>query len=210
MAPRGLGTLVSIVLAGRLVGKIQGRYLVAGGFLIYGYASYVLANISLQVSAGSLFWPVFFTGFGGGFIFVPLATLSLGALPREEMGNATGIFNLMRNVGASIGVSLVSTLNERNAQAHQTTLVANLTPYDTRYQSSLQAMATTFAAHGGSATAQQEAIGSMYQTVLTQANLLAYLDGFRFFALVSVAGLAGALLFKKIKKRNDSSPAAAH
>jgi DHA2 family multidrug resistance protein len=124
--------------------------------------------------------------------------------------NATGIFNLMRNVGASIGVSLVSTLNERHAQAHQTTLVANITPYDTRYQSSLQAMATTFAAHGDSATAQQQAIGLMYQTVLTQANLLAYLDGFRFFALVSVAGLAGALLFKQFKKQKDSAPAGAH
>jgi DHA2 family multidrug resistance protein len=210
MAPRGVGTFVSILLAGRLVGKIQGRYLVAGGFLIYGCASYVLASISLQVSAGSLFWPVFFTGFGGGFIFVPLATLSLGSLPREEMGNATGIFNLMRNVGASIGVSLVSTLNERNAQAHQVTLVANLTPYDTRYQSSLQAMTTTFAAHGGSATAQQQAIGSMYQTVLTQANLLAYLDGFRFFALVSAVGLAGALLFKQLKKHKDAPLAGAH
>ena len=210
MAPRGLGTLVSILLAGKLVGKIQGRYLVASGFLIYGAASYVLASISLEVSPRSIFWPVFFTGFGGGFIFVPLATLSLGALPREEMGNATGIFNLMRNVGASIGVSLVSTLNERNAQAHQTTLVANLTPYDTIYQSSLQTMTTTFAAHGDPVTAQQQAVGSIYQTLLTQANLLAYLDGFRFFAIISVVGLAGALLFKKIKKRNDSSLAAAH
>jgi hypothetical protein len=71
-------------------------------------------------------------------------------------------------------------------------------------------MATTFAAHGDPVTAQQQAVGSMYQTLLTQANLLAYLDGFRFFAIVSVIGLAGALLFKKIKNRKDSSPVAAH
>ena len=210
MAPRGLGAFVSILLAGRLVGKIQGRYLVAIGFLVYGAASYALASISLQVSPGSLFWPVFFTGIGTGFIFVPLATLAFGSLAREEMGNATGIFNLMRNVGGSIGVSLVSTLNERREQVHQSTLVANLTPYDTTYQSSLQTMTTTFAMHGDAVTAQQQAVGSMYHMVLTQANLLAYLDNFRFFAFLSFLGLGGALLFKKIKNRKDSSPVAAH
>jgi len=210
MAPRGVGTLVSILLAGRLVGKIQGRFLVAAGFLIYGSASYVLASISLQVSPGSLFWPVFFTGFGGGFIFVPLATLSFGALRREEIGNATGIFNLMRNVGASIGVSLVSTLNERNAQAHQSMLVARLTPYDATYQSSLQLLTTTFATHGGRVAAHQQALGSMLQTLLTQANLLAYLDGFRFFALVSLAGLVGSLMFKRIKTTKAPASAGVH
>jgi MFS transporter, DHA2 family, multidrug resistance protein len=210
MAPRGLGSFVAIPLAGRLVGKIQGRYLVAGGFLVYGAAALFLAHISLAVSPWALFWPVFFTGVGSGFIFVPLNTLAFGALKREELGNASGIFNLMRNAGASVGISLVTTLNERHAQLHQSTLVANLTPYDSAYQSSLQTMATTFGAYGDPVTAQQQAVGSLYNTVLTQANLLAYLDNFRFFALVSLIGLVGTLLFKNVKKAKDASQMAAH
>jgi DHA2 family multidrug resistance protein len=210
MAPRGLGSLFAIPLAGRLVGKVPERYLVAGGFLIYGLAAYSLANISLAASPWTLFWPVFFTGVGSGFIFVPLNTLAFGALKREALGNASGIFNLMRNAGASVGISLVTTLNERHAQTHQNTLVANLTPYDATYQASLQTMTTAFTVNSDTVTAQQQAVGSVYHTVLTQANLLAYLDNFRFFASISLIGLVGALLFKKVKKSKDAAAVAAH
>jgi DHA2 family multidrug resistance protein len=209
MAPRGVGAFIAIPLAGMLVGKVEGRYLVAIGFLVYAAASYALSCISLQVSPGSLVWPVFFTGVGIGFINVPLATMALGALPRAGIGNGTGIYNLMRNVGSSVGVSLVSTLNERHAQAHQTALVAHLTPYDPAYQSGLHTMTTTFSAHGATAAAQQQAVGSMYRTLSTQANLLAYLDGFRFFAFVAAAGIGGALLFKIVRTRPEMAPAPA-
>ena len=210
MVPRGLGSFATIPLAGRLVGKIQGRYIVAGGFLVYAAASFALSDISLAASPWSLFWPVFFTGVGSGFIFVPLNTMAFGGLKREELGNASGIFNLMRNAGASVGISLVTTLNERHAQTHQAALVGNLTPYDPGYQASLDAMTGVFAAHGDSVTAQQQAVGSLYHTVLTQANLLAYLDNFRFFGAICLIGLGGAFLFRRVKKHKDPAPTPAH
>jgi len=162
MAPRGIGALLMMPIAGRLVNKVPGRYLVAGGFMIYGAASLVLAGISLEISPSVLFWPVVFTGVGISFLWVPLNTVALGAIPPEQMANASGIFNLVRNVGGSVGISLVTTLVARSAQTHQTDLVAHLTPFDPAYQSNIQTMTKTFAAQSGAVTARQQALGSMY------------------------------------------------
>ncbi|MBU6410720.1 MAG: DHA2 family efflux MFS transporter permease subunit [Verrucomicrobia bacterium] len=208
MIPRGIGALIAMPLAGRLVGKIQGRYLVAGGFLSFGAASYALAQMSLNLTPWILFWPLFFSGVSIAFMFVPLNTLALGALKPEQIGNASGIFNLMRNVGGSVGISMVTTLTARLAQFHQTNLVASLTPYDSTYQSSLRATTTALAARGdGLFTAHQQAFGSMYHTLVTQANVLAYLDNFRLFAFLCFACLVAALLFKHVQVHG---PVAAH
>jgi DHA2 family multidrug resistance protein len=207
MIPRGLGALIAMPLAGRLVGKIQGRYLVAGGFLAFAASTWALARLSLDLTPWILFWPLFLSGFSIGFMFVPLNTLALGSLRPEQIGNASGIFNLMRNVGGSVGISLVTTLAARRAQVHQTNLVGNLTPYDTAYQSSLQTITTTFAAHGDTVTAQSQAVGSMYHTLLSQANLLAYLDNFHLFTGMCVVCLVGALLLKNVK---PGRPVVAH
>ena len=207
MIPRGLGALVAMPLAGKLVSKFQGRYLVAGGFLSFGAAAYVLAHLSLDLSIRVLFWPLFFSGVAIAFMFVPLNTIALGSLRPEQMGNASGIFNLMRNVGGSVGISLVTTFVARSAQSHQTTLAAHLTPYDTAYQSSIHAMTSGFAAHASAAAAHQQAVGSIYHTLLTQANLLAYLDNFRWFALLCFVCIVGALLLQRVKVHG---PIAAH
>ena len=139
-------------------------------------------------------------------MFVPLNTLALSSLKPEQMNNASGIFNLMRNVGGSVGISLVTTFIARNAQAHQATLAAHLTPYDAAYQISMQGM-TQALAHQGVAVAQQKAAGAIYQTLVTQANLLAYLDNFRWFSLLCLACIIGALLLRKAKLH---APVAAH
>jgi DHA2 family multidrug resistance protein len=199
MIPRGLGAFIAMPLVGRLVPRIQGRYLVAFGFLSYGAAAFALAHLSLDLTPAILFWPLFFSGVSIGFMFVPLNTLALGAVKPEQMGDASGIFNLMRNVGGSVGISMVTTFVARFAQSHQNTLAAHLTPYDTAYQSSLHTMASAFAAHNTTAVAQQQAVGAMYHTLLSQANMLAYLDNFRWFGALCLLCIAGALLLKKTK-----------
>ncbi len=207
MIPRGLGALIAMPLAGRLVSKVPGRYLVAGGFLVFGASSLAMARLSLALSSADLFWPLFFSGVSIGFIFVPLNTIALGGLEPEKIGNASGIFNLMRNVGGSVGISLVTTFLARSAQAHQTVLVGHLTPYDPAYHSTLQTLAANFAAQSGPVAARQQALASLYHAVVTQANLLAYLDNFRWFAVVGVVCIAAALLFKNVKV---SGPIASH
>ena len=207
MIPRGLGALIAMPLAGRLVSKVPGRYLVAGGFSLFGAASLALAGLSPDLSPGSLFWPLFLSGVSIAFIFVPLNTISLGVLPPQQLGNASGIFNLMRNMGGSVGISLVTTFLARSAQLHQTALVAHLTPYDPAYTFSLQTMTAGLAAAVDPAAARQTALATLYHGVVAQANLLAYLDNFRWFAGVAVACVAAALLFRKVKV---SGPIASH
>ncbi len=207
MIPRGLGAVIAMPIAGKLVTKIQGRYLAAAGFLSFGAAAWLLSHLSLNLTPWILFWPLFFSGVSIAFMFVPLNTLALGSLKPEQIGNASGIFNLMRNVGGSVGISLVTTLVARSAQGHQTYLAAHLTPYDPAYQSRLQAVTNVMSAHADAVTAHQQALGSIYNTLVGQANLLAYLDNFRWFALLCFACIAGALLLKKAKV---SAPVVGH
>jgi DHA2 family multidrug resistance protein len=206
MIPRGLGALIAMPLAGALVSRVQGRYLVAGGFLAFGAASFVLSRLSLDLTPGLLFWPLFLSGVSIAFMFVPLNTLALGAFPPEQIGNASGIFNLMRNVGGSVGISLVTTFVARNAQAQQVALAAHLTPYDAVVRSGLQSTAAALAA-AGQASASQKALGVMYRALLGQSELLAFLNNFRWFALMCVLCIASALLFKKSQARG---PVALH
>jgi DHA2 family multidrug resistance protein len=204
MIPRGLGALVAMPLAGALVSRVQGRYLVAGGFLAFGLSSLALSRLSLDLTPGLLAIPLFFSGVSIGFMFVPLNTLALGSFKPEQIGNASGIFNLMRNVGGSVGISLVTTLVARSAQVQQVFLAARLTPYDAAVRASL---ASSAAASAHSAAPQQTALGLMYRALVGQANLLAFLDNFRWFALLCVFCVAGALLFKKSQARG---PVAVH
>jgi DHA2 family multidrug resistance protein len=153
-----------------------------------------------------LFLPLLVSGFSIAFMFVPLQTLAFGSLKPEQMANASGIFNLMRNVGGSVGIALITTLSTRFAQARQTTLVAHLTPYDTSYQSAVSTASSLFAAHGDKVAAhgdkvaaQQQTLGSLYHQLLTQANFLAYLDIFRWFVPLCLVCAIGALILKNVK-----------
>lgn len=199
MIPRGVGALIAMPLVGRLVSKYQPKYLAAIGFISFGGAAWVLSQLSLDLTPWVLVWPLFFSGVSIAFMFVPLNTLALSSLSHDQIGNASGIFNLMRNVGGSVGISMVTTLVARSAQGHQTYLAGHLTPYDTTYQNHLNTMTRAMATHGDMVTAHQQAVGSLYHTLVTQANLLAYLDNFRWFALLCFVCITGTMLLKKAK-----------
>src|SRR6185503_14876481 len=94
VSPRGFGSIVSMILVGRLIGKIDGRYLVMFGFLVLGFATYMFSDINLMITSTSITWPNIVSGFAMGFIFVPLTTMAMGTLSNEQMGNASGVFNL--------------------------------------------------------------------------------------------------------------------
>src|SRR4029078_262862 len=183
VSPRGIGAIVSMVLVGRLIGKIYGRYLIVFGFGILAASTYLLGNIDLEITVRNIAWPQVFSGFALGFVFVPLTVIATGTLSNEQIGNATGIYNLMRNVGGSFGIAMVTTMLARGAQAHQAAMVSHLTPYDPVFQQRVSEMAANFATHGNAVTATQQAYGAVYQALVRQATLLAYIDNFRFLAL---------------------------
>lgn len=197
-SPRGLGSMLMTPLIGYLTGRVDARRLIALGFIIAGVSIFLFGNINLNIGIGNIALPNFLQGVGVSMIFVPLATISTGTLPREEIGSGTGIYNLMRNQGGGIGISIVTTLLARRIQAHQTVLVAHLTPYDLSYRSTLQAFQHVFASHSLPVQAAQQALGLTYETVLKQATLLAYIDDFRWLALVSFLCLIAVFLLKKV------------
>jgi MFS transporter, DHA2 family, multidrug resistance protein len=209
VSPRGIGAIVSMVLVGRLIGKVDGRYLIVFGFAILAVSTYFLSDINLQITISSITWPQIFSGFALGFVFVPLTVIATGTLSNEQIGNATGIYNLMRNVGGSFGIAAVTTMLARGTQTHQAAMVSHLTPYDPVFQQRVSEMAANFASHSGDmVTATQQAYGAVYQALVRQATLLAYIDNFRFLALMCVICLPAGLLFKKVRAR--AGPAAMH
>src|ERR1039458_3824300 len=127
VSPRGIGAMASMMVVGVLVRYFDGRLLMAFGFALLGYSTWMLSNISLDIGMASVVLPNLINASAMGFIFVPLTTMTLSRLRKEEMGNATGIYNLMRNIGGSIGIATVTTLLVRGSQAHQSYLAANLT-----------------------------------------------------------------------------------
>jgi DHA2 family multidrug resistance protein len=128
----------------------------------------------------------------------------MGLLRNEEMGNASGIFNLMRNLGGSIGISAVTTIATRAAQVHQAYLVAHATPYDTTYQTALQVTQNTLAQSVGSAQAELMAPGAVYNVLQQQSSLLAFMDDFRWLAMVSFVSVLAVFWMKRVSAHKGS------
>jgi MFS transporter, DHA2 family, multidrug resistance protein len=206
VSPRGIGAVCSMIIVGRLVGKIDGRYLIMFGFAVMGFSTYLLADINLEISMGSIVWPQIISGLAIGFVFVPLTVMATGTLKNEQIGNATGIFNLMRNLGGSFGIAGVATMLARGEQVHQAAIVQHLTPYDPAFQQRLKELATAFAARGNPMTASQQAYGAVYATVVGQSTLLAYIDNFRLLAFLCLLCIPAALLFKRVKAGRPVGP----
>lgn len=200
VSPRGIGAVVSMIIVSRLIGKIDGRYLIMAGFGVVGLSTWFLSDIDLQISVGTIAWPQILSGLAMGFVFVPLTVLATGTLRNDQIGNATGIFNLMRNVGGSFGIAAVTTMLSRGSQTHQAAMVSHLSPFDPVFQQRLSELTAAIAARSGDLiTAPQQAYGMIYQTLVRQATLLAYIDNFRFLAFLCVICMPAALLFKKVR-----------
>jgi DHA2 family multidrug resistance protein len=143
---------------------------------------------------------------GTAMIFVSLATQTMGTLRNEQLGNATGIFNLMRNLGGSLGIAAMTTFLARWTQAHRAVLVSHLTPYDPAYQR-WQALARAgLASRVGEAAAGPKALALLNRTLDQQAQLLAFMDIFRMASLLSLLALPLVLLFTRA--RSGRGPAA--
>lgn len=205
VSPRGFGSIASMIIVGRLINKINGRYLLLFGFSLLAFSTYLFSDINLQISMGSIVWPGIMSGFAMGFVFVPLTTMALGTLANDQMGNASGVFNLMRNTGGSLGIAAVTTMLARGAQTHQAAMISHLTPYDPAFQQRLHDIAGTVSSQGGAAPSQQ-AYGAIYGTVVRQASVMSYIDNFRLLAFLCVICLPLVFLFKSVKRGKPNVP----
>jgi DHA2 family multidrug resistance protein len=207
VSPRGLGSLVAMMLVGVLVNYVDGRILLACGFAVFGYSTLMLSHISLGISMSSVAVPNFINGFAGGFIFVPLTTMAMSRLRKEQVGNAAGIYNLMRNIGGSIGIATVTTCLVRGAQAHQNYLAANVTPSSPAAMAFVQGLQAKFRMGGADAySAHVEALGALYRSVMQQASVLAYADNFRLMGYLSLICIPVAMIFQQLRHNTHGRP----
>lgn len=197
-APRGIGSLVAMPLVGLMVNYCDNRKLIGAGFVLLGASSLALGGLSLQFAQNDLFWPNFLQGFGLAFAMVPLMTVSMGMLKREQMGNATGIFALARNLAGSIGIAVITTQATRGAQTHQAALLTHVAPYDLAYQTTLQTAQAALAPQVGPMQAQSLADGAIYQSLVQQSGMLAYMDDFRWLALICFISIPLVVLLKRV------------
>ncbi|MGA2256390.1 MAG: DHA2 family efflux MFS transporter permease subunit, partial [Thermoguttaceae bacterium] len=204
MSPRGMGAVCSLLVVGALVSRLDARLLIGFGFLILAYAVSEFGDINLEMATKNVTWPNILSGLAMGFVFVPLTITSMGALPNEQMGNAAGVYNLMRNIGGSVGIAMATTLVARGTQAHQALMVGQLSPYRPEFQQHLQSATGMLSQYSDPASAQQQAYGLLYGTLQQQANLFAYVDTFRWLALLCLICVPLALLFRKTKARGGS------
>ena len=203
VSPRGFGAMFSMVLAGFLVRYIDPRVLMAFGFALLGYSTWLLGQINLAIGMGSVVMPNIVSGLAMGFVFVPLTTMTLSRLPKQEMGNATGIYNLMRNIGGSIGIASVTTMLVRGAQAHQNYLAANVGAGNSITSGLVQGLqAKLFSQGADMVTAHQKALGTLYRSTQQQASLMAYMDNFRLMASLALLCVPMLLLFQRLKKHD--------
>ncbi|MDD2735161.1 MAG: DHA2 family efflux MFS transporter permease subunit [Desulfuromonadaceae bacterium] len=175
MAPGGVATLITMPLVGAALAWRDGRKIIFFGLLLGATSMFIMQGLNLQGAFWNYTWPRIVLGFGLAMIFVPLTTVTLASISREEMGNATGMFSLLRNIGGSVGIAIAATLLTRYQQFYQTSLVANINPYNPVWQMRFESLKQALIAKGIAVSqADTKALGMMYGAVRRQAGALAF------------------------------------
>jgi DHA2 family multidrug resistance protein len=197
----GLLLLFLMPIAGTLTSKIQARYLIAFGWLTLSLAMYYSTqHLDLDISFRADSFIRVVQVFGLGFLFVPINLVSFVGMPPEKGNSVAGLINFMRNIGSSIGTSMVTTLIARRAQFHQVYLVAHITPGQPTFNQAAKGLAARLAVAGLDASrASSQAYGRLYQALIGQSTTLAYID--TFWVLSVGAGIMFLLSFAL--KRNQ-------
>lgn len=182
MAPRGIGSLLFTPIVGIIISRIEARKLLTVGITLCAGTMFWFGFLNLNIGYWDLFWPQFFQGVAFSMLFVPLTTLSMHFIPREGMGNATSIFNLMRNIGGSVGIATAATMLERKRQMFTNILGSHVTPYGMRSQQMQQQLRAALAAAGvDPTTAGQRAHAMLFGMVQRQASMLSFITLMKFF-----------------------------
>jgi DHA2 family multidrug resistance protein len=200
LAPGGVATLITMPFVGAYIQRYDGRWVVFAGLLVGAYSMYLMQGFTLDASYWDFVWPRVILGVGLAMIFVPLTTVTLSTISKEEMGNATGIFNLLRNIGGSVGIALSATFLARLSQSYQTTLAAHVTPYSPVSHSRLSGLQQAAISKGLDAVSSgKTALAVIYRLVERQAGMLAYNYIFWTIGLVFLVIIPLLLLLKKPK-----------
>ena len=200
LMPRGIGAIAGTVLYGFLSNIFDERLLGALGLLAFGIAGIMFGLLSLQISMINIIIPNLIFGFGTSLAIVPFTTLSMATLKNEQMTNATGILNLLKNIGGAVGTSAVTTMLSRYGQMHQSSMVKYLNPLNPAFQAKVNATTAALSQYMHISMATTKANYLMYTQLLQQSSLWAFIDAFRIFGLLALIIIPLAFLIEKKKK----------
>ncbi len=185
LSPGGIASLIAMAIIGRFIGKVDARYILAFGLVLTCYSFHIMAQFNLYADYYHVLIPRVIQGFGIGCLFVPLTTLTLSHIPREEMGNAAGIFNLLRNLGGSFGIAFSATMLSRQAQINHHHLAEHITPTAINFQRAFYSLQFMLPYSGANpALTDQTALRLIYGELQRQALMLSFNDCFGYLFLI--------------------------
>jgi MFS transporter, DHA2 family, multidrug resistance protein len=209
MAPRGVGSLIMMPIVGALTAKVDARKLLVCGLVIGGVTMWWLGGLNLNAGYWDIFWPQFLQGAGMALLFVPLTTVSMATIAPERMGNATSLFNLMRNLGGSIGIAMTGTYLQRHRQVVGAALGEHINIYDPIPRAMLAQITNGLIAAGSDAvTATQRAYVILHGMLVRQASMVSFVTLFRMLGLVFL--LMIPLVFLMRRPKRGGAPIGAH
>jgi DHA2 family multidrug resistance protein len=198
LGPGGIATLIALPLAGGLVNKVNPKALLGFGIVVNAYATYLMSRFNLSADFFTVIWPRVVLGIGMGFFFIPLTTMTMSGIRKEDMGNATGIYNLLRNLGGSFGVAFVTTVLARRQQFHQARLVDHLTPFNRSYQIFSEQSSHLLNYLGfQNGLSNQGGLALIYRDLLRQASMLSFNDAFHLVSIMMICVLPLVLLMRR-------------
>jgi len=202
LMPRGMGALISLLLAGYLSTKIDNRLLAVVGLIFVGGAGLMLGNLNMEIAPMNIGFPNFLFGLGMGLCMMPLVSLSVITLKNSQMTNASGLQNMVKNIGGAVGTSIVSTVISRMSQVHQAHAVKYLTDLNPVYQTKINATMGALMQYTDSVTAHHLAQYSLYGQLVQQSTLWGFIEAFRVVGFLSIAIIPLIFLLKKIDFSN--------
>jgi DHA2 family multidrug resistance protein len=200
-APSGAGTMITMLIVGRLIGKIDLRLMLFVGFTVTAVSLWQMAHYSLQLSQGDIIWPGVIQGIGMGLVFVPLSAATFATLSPAMRAQGTALFSLVRNIGSSIGISLVQTMLVRNTVIAHASLAERVTYANPAWHNPAMARAYDLSTVGGAAF--------LDSSVTQQAAMIAYIDDFWLMLFLTLA-VTPLLLLIRPPGRQKPSDADAH
>jgi DHA2 family multidrug resistance protein len=194
-APRGIGTLAAMFIVGRLMGKVDTRLIIAAGFALTAASLWQMTGFYIQMDSSSVVWSGLAQGLGTGFVYVPLAAITFATLSPQFRNEGTALFSLVRNVGSSIGISVVETMLTRNTQMMHSRLAEQITPYSDVLH--LQPPGETSTAQG---------LAMLNHGVSDQAAMIAYNNDFKLMMVLTLCAIPLVLLLRSASRKKAEEP----
>ena len=191
-APSGAGTMIAMMCAGRLLKRFDARLMLLVGFLVSAFALWQMMHYTIVLSASDIVWPGVIQGFGLGLVFVPLSALTFSTLTPELRADGTATYSLMRNIGSSMGISIVQTLMTRNTQVSHADLAANVNVFNPAMQPML-------------ASGSTYDMAMLNQSITQQAAMIAYLNDFKLMFVATLLVIPLVLLIRPARQTQDES-----